>query len=720
MRWKRGTAAILLGFFAIAAPGGGGQPKVEAAFLVEATKGNELVVVTGDEQKVIGPTTANRLAWNSPGNRLALHLAPAGSLAVWREGREGFVEVSAKAESPTWSPDGAKLMFRREGELLVYLATAIGSEPFSIAKGVRCAAWSPSGDRIAFATLEGIFVCDADGKNPRIAIDGRTATALTWSPTGRALAFIEPGLGKGAPPNLYTAAVNGTSMAKKGVLDAARIAWGPTGRFMAAETANGIEILDLASGKTEATFAGMRGPALWSGPRHVVGFKDGAPCEAIVGEKDIRTFARLEGKKVVHAGAVPPMHVTNESILDDPFQEAPRPKEGQMALRGTVVVLEPLDDKFTVSVETVIDGKGGQRHFGRPIEQPMEFNHLTVRFTPERQRPLRAVDLKLDDEVLVLVNATKLDARATLSAVSVTIAGDVIPEPGTEPTKARRPAPHISGKSIEYDGVSMEKVVVPMTFPVLGNVWYEDWFLAPRGGGTRRHHGQDLMAKKMTPLVACFEGKVIVGLARPGGHHTIKIKGSNGWTACYYHVNNDTPGTDDGQGGATYAFAPGLKTGTFVYEGQFLGYVGDSGNAETTAPHLHFELWDDHFGAVVNAFPSLKAADRIDEPVYAAPAPELVPSSGESRVDGIVRKLDEARETLRMDLVARYSRGRMRVVTFPTSVWGKIGPQTQLQLRGSRAKIGANDLRPGLQGTIVGVQPDKDRAVIARIGAFEK
>jgi hypothetical protein len=62
----------------------------------------------------------------------------------------------------------------------------------------------------------------------------------------------------------------------------------------------------------------------------------------------------------------------------------------------------------------------------------------------------------------------------------------------------------------------------------------------------------------------------------------------------------------------------------------------------------------------------------------------------------------------------------MRVVTFPTSVWGKIGPQTQLQLRGSRAKIGANDLRPGLQGTIVGVQPDKDRAVIARIGAFEK
>ncbi|MFX4416406.1 M23 family metallopeptidase, partial [Acinetobacter baumannii] len=71
--------------------------------------------------------------------------------------------------------------------------------------------------------------------------------------------------------------------------------------------------------------------------------------------------------------------------------------------------------------------------------------------------------------------------------------------------------------------------------------------------------------------------------------------------------------TDDGSGLDENAFAPGLETGQRVEAGQFIAYVGDSGNAEDTAPHCHFELWETTTHACVNATPSLESAVRTDD-----------------------------------------------------------------------------------------------------------
>ena len=181
-------------------------------------------------------------------------------------------------------------------------------------------------------------------------------------------------------------------------------------------------------------------------------------------------------------------------------------------------------------------------------------------------------------------------------------------------------------------GTSYEtsRVVVPMVFPVVGTTSYRDNFLVCRSGCSRMHMGQDLMGAKMSPLVAAFDG-VVTSLRRessPGGGNYVAITGtrgaSAGWTAIYVHVNNDSPGTDDGRGTTAWSFPAGIELGARVIAGQLVGWRGDSGNAEGTGPHLHFELRKGHGwgGVVYNAYPSLVAARRLAAPTPSGPHPD--------------------------------------------------------------------------------------------------
>lgn len=127
-------------------------------------------------------------------------------------------------------------------------------------------------------------------------------------------------------------------------------------------------------------------------------------------------------------------------------------------------------------------------------------------------------------------------------------------------------------------------------FPVQGGAVFTDDFGDGRSGG-RLHEGNDLMAPKMTEIIAARGGRVsFAPTTEPSYGYMLSIMGDDGYKYNYLHINNDTPGTDDGQGGTQYAYAPGIEQGAQVTQGQHIAYVGDSGNAENAGSHLHFEI----------------------------------------------------------------------------------------------------------------------------------
>jgi hypothetical protein len=151
-------------------------------------------------------------------------------------------------------------------------------------------------------------------------------------------------------------------------------------------------------------------------------------------------------------------------------------------------------------------------------------------------------------------------------------------------------------------GFSPDQIV----FPVVGDVTFTDDFGAPRVGHT--HEGNDLISVggiKMRPIVAAADG-VVDWIDGDCCH--MSIDHGDGWKTVYIHLNNDTPGTDDGLG---WGIADGIEVGSQVVQGQLIGYLGDSGNAENATPHLHFEIRRD--GVAIDPYSYLLAAPHLAE-----------------------------------------------------------------------------------------------------------
>jgi len=93
-----------------------------------------------------------------------------------------------------------------------------------------------------------------------------------------------------------------------------------------------------------------------------------------------------------------------------------------------------------------------------------------------------------------------------------------------------------------------------------------------------------------------------VSSGNTAGNYVV-VEHIGGWQTWYLHLNNDSPGTDNGRLGPDHAVGARIEEGWYVPAGAIIGFVGDSGNAEGTMPHTHFELHVD--GRIVNPNPYL-------------------------------------------------------------------------------------------------------------------
>lgn len=134
--------------------------------------------------------------------------------------------------------------------------------------------------------------------------------------------------------------------------------------------------------------------------------------------------------------------------------------------------------------------------------------------------------------------------------------------------------------------------------------------------GSHIHAGEDMMADKLSLLLACVDGTIVRKVHSSSGNY-LYIQDGDGWIYGYLHVNNDTPGTDDGKNPEAWAFGPAIEEGAKVRQGQLIAYVGDSGNAEGSGSHVHFEIrkpntkW--YWAQAVDPEPSLDAATTAIE-----------------------------------------------------------------------------------------------------------
>lgn len=115
-----------------------------------------------------------------------------------------------------------------------------------------------------------------------------------------------------------------------------------------------------------------------------------------------------------------------------------------------------------------------------------------------------------------------------------------------------------------------------------------DTWKASRPGG-RLHEGQDIFAKRGTPVRSATEGYVVRVGESPLGGKTVFVVGAGGRAYYYAHLDSH---------------APELAAGDHVTTATVLGYVGTTGNAAGTPPHLHFGVYTPE--GAVNPLPLLK------------------------------------------------------------------------------------------------------------------
>lgn len=187
----------------------------------------------------------------------------------------------------------------------------------------------------------------------------------------------------------------------------------------------------------------------------------------------------------------------------------------------------------------------------------------------ERRRQEEAARAATSTTTTTTTSPNTADTTTTTAATTGTTAS-----PATTTTTAPPPPPDAGGEAC----------------PVAGPVSFVDTWGAPRSGG-RGHQGVDMMAARGTPVAAIYDGTITsMGSGSSLGGITLWMRSVAGDTYYYAHLDG---------------FADGISGGDGLTAGQVIGYVGSTGNASPSYPHLHFEYHPGGGGAV-NPYPLVK------------------------------------------------------------------------------------------------------------------
>lgn len=129
-------------------------------------------------------------------------------------------------------------------------------------------------------------------------------------------------------------------------------------------------------------------------------------------------------------------------------------------------------------------------------------------------------------------------------------------------------------------------------------------FGVDRDGGARRHEGIDIFAPRGTPVIAAETGQVNRVGDTPRGGKNVWVRGDQ---RSFYYAHLDSIA---------------VTTGDSVMRGEVIGTVGNTGNAVTTSPHLHFGIYKFAQGAV-DPLPLVGRKKSVT--TYAPPRVELAP-----------------------------------------------------------------------------------------------
>ncbi len=157
------------------------------------------------------------------------------------------------------------------------------------------------------------------------------------------------------------------------------------------------------------------------------------------------------------------------------------------------------------------------------------------------------------------------------------------PASATAPTHTHTPTPKADAtpitRAVPADDSDLSRLRArSLDIPVTGfsASQLNDNYTQERAGGVP-HEALDIMAPRGTPVVAVEDGRIAkLFLSKPGGITLYQFDPSGEYAYYYAHLDG---------------YADGIVEGVKLRKGQVIGYVGSSGNASPSAPHLHFAIY---------------------------------------------------------------------------------------------------------------------------------